>query len=46
MRGFIKGVSVMWMFHRYLLINDILEYNSPYVQSGSDNLTITMIGKH
>ena len=31
--GFTKGVSVDVL---YLKINDVLEYNPPYVQSGSD----------
>ena len=34
-RGFTKGVSVDVL---YLKINDFLEYNLPYVQSGSDTL--------
>ena len=34
LRGFTKGVSVDVL---YLQINDVLEYNLPYVQSGSDD---------
>ena len=32
---FTKGVSVVVL---YLLINDVLEYNPPYVQSGSNKI--------
>ena len=37
--GFTKGVSVN---DSYLWINDILEYNLPYVQSGFDTCTVIL----